>query len=41
MIADAKVGPEVFKDVEVAQIPIRLQMLNVGRLETALFTSRF
>ena len=37
MIADAKVGPEVFKDVEVAQIPIRLQMLNVGRLETALF----
>ena len=36
MIADAKVGPEVFKDVEVAQIPIRLQMLLAGKVETAL-----
>ncbi|MDO5530788.1 ABC transporter substrate-binding protein [Sutterella sp.] len=37
MVETAPVPPECLKSVEVAQIPIRLQMLNAGRLDTALF----
>lgn len=37
LIANEKVADTVLKPVEVSQIPIRLQMLNASRLDSALF----